>query len=527
MHELETILIGLFIAVAGLGTLARVLAIPFPILFVLGGLVLGFVPGTPDIELDPDLVLLIFLPPLLYAAAFFASLRDLRRNLRPITLLATGLVITTMCGVAVVAHALIDGMSWEAAFVLGAVVSPTDPIAATSVGRRVGMPRRMINVIEGESLINDATALVAYKVAVAAVVEGTFSLTDAGLEFVGGAAGGIAIGLAVGWVIAEVRRRIEDAPVEITISLLTAYAAYVPAERLGLSAVLAAVTAGLYVGWQAPRISSANQRMQGRPVWETLIFLLNAALFLLIGLQLNQILDALDQESAGDLILWGAAVSAVVVIARPIWIFVSTAIIRTLDRRESQRARRAPWRERLVGSWCGMRGAVSLAAALAIPLQTDAGAAFPQRDLIVFLTFAVILTTLVVQGLSLPWVIRKLDVHDDGEAEREELRARLTVARAALDRLDELGAEEWTRDDTLERMRGLYDYRKRRFAAQAGKIEDDGYEDRSIAYQRAVHAVIDAQRDAVIDLRNTGVISNDVMLRIEHELDLEESRLEI
>jgi len=469
----------------------------------------------------------IFLPPLLYSAAFFSSLRDLRANLRPITLLATGLVLATMCAVAVVAHSLVDGLTWEAAFVLGAVVSPTDPIAATSVARRLGVPRRVSTVIEGESLINDATALVAYRIAVGAAVGGSFSLWESGLEFLWNAAGGIAIGLAVAWVITEVRRRIEDAPVEITISLLTGYAAYIPAEQLDLSAVLAAVTAGIYMGWQAPHIASASMRLQGRPVWETLVFLLNATLFLLIGLQLPVILDDLGEMAAADLALWAAVVSLVVIGVRLAWVFGITMVIRTLDRRAVQLERRASWQQRLLVGWSGMRGAVSLAAALAIPLETDAGAPFPARDVIIFLTFAVIFATLVLQGLSLPWLVRRLGVQGDVEPEREELRARLTAAKAALDRLDALAGEEWTRDDTVERMRNLYAYRKRRFAARAGKVEDDGYEDRSVAYQQMVHSVIEAQREALVDLRDSGAISNDVMLALEHELDLEESRLEI
>ena len=250
--------------------------------------------------LDPDLVLVIFLPPLLYAAAFFASLRDLRRDLRAISMNAIGLVIATAVGVAVVAHALIDGMTWGAAFALGAIVAPTDPIAATSITRRLGAPRRITNVIEGESLINDGTALVIYRSAVAAVVGGSFSIWSGGLDFVVAAVGGIAVGLLVGGAIAEVRRRIEDTPVEITISLATGYAAYLPAEAIHVSGVLAAVTAGVYLGWKAPEIASVNQRLQGRPVWELLQFLLNAILFVLIGLQLPVVVGELDGISACD-----------------------------------------------------------------------------------------------------------------------------------------------------------------------------------------------------------------------------------
>jgi len=523
VHEVELLLLGLMVAVAGLSVLARWVGVPYPIVLVLGGLVLGFVPGVPEVELPPELVLVLFLPPLLYWSAFFSSPRDLRADLRAISLLAVGLVLATMGAVAATAHALVDGLPWAAAFALGAIVSPTDPVAATAIARRMGVRRRLVTVLEGESLVNDATALVAYRVAVAAAAGGTFVAWQAGLRFVVGAAGGVAIGLVVGWLAAEVRRRLDDPPVEITLSLVTGYAAYLPAERLGASAVLAAVTAGIYVGWRAPELASAATRLLGFSFWDVLVYLLNAVLFILVGLQLHPILSGLTGHSAAALLGQAALVAAVVIAIRLAWQFTTPYLIRALDRRPSQAARRVGPRERLVVGWSGMRGAVSLAAALALPL----GGAFPQRDLVVFLTFAVIFATLVVQGLTLPWLIRRLGVRDDGSEEREERGARLAAAEAALLRLDELADAEWTRDDTVERLRGAYDYRRRRLKSRAGKIEDDGYEDRSLAYQRLLRELLEAQRQAIIRLRNQGVISNDVMHRIERELDLEDSRLEI
>ncbi|HET8950528.1 MAG TPA: Na+/H+ antiporter [Solirubrobacteraceae bacterium] len=523
MHGVELVLVSLLVAVAVLGAASRAIGIPYPIVLVLGGLVMGFVPGIPEVELDPDLVLVIFLPPLLYSAAFFASLRDLRYDLRTISLLAVGLVIATACAVAVVAHALIDGLPWAAAFALGAIVAPTDPLAAIEIGRRLGLPRRLNTIIEGESLINDGTALVIYRVAVGAVA-GTFSLADAGLEFVLGAAGGVAIGLAVGWVIAEIRKRLDDPPVEVTISILTGYAAYVPAERIGASGVLAAVTVGIYVGWRAPEISNPRQRVAGYSMWTILTFLLNALLFVLIGLQLPLILEGLRDEPMGELVGIAAAVAAVVIASRIVWVHVITMAIRTLDRRQSQRERRGTWQGRMVVGWAGLRGAVSLAAALALPAD------FPARDQLLFITFGVILATLVLQGLTLPAVIRWAGLHDDGAEAEEELLARRRAAEAALARIDELEAEQWPYQDTLERMRGLYRYRLRRLGARAGEQEDgDGtdYEHRSRKYQWVVRSVLDAQHDAVVLLRNTGEISNDVMHRIERELDLEDERLEI
>jgi Na+/H+ antiporter len=521
MHEVEVVLVSLLVAIAVLGAAARAVNIPYPIVLVVGGLGLGFLPGLPDVELEPELVLVIFLPPLLYSAAFFANLHDLRRNLRPISLQAIGLVLLTMCAVAVVVEALVPDMPWAAAFTLGAIVAPTDPVAATEIARRMAVPRRIVSVVEGESLVNDGTALVAYRAAVAAV-GGSFSLWEAGLDFVLSAAGGIAVGLAVGWLIAEIRRRIDDIPVEITISLLSGYAGYVPAEALDLSGVLAAVTVGIVLGWKAPEISTASMRLQGYAVWEILVFLLNALLFVLIGLQLPMILDGLSGEPPGQLLWWCAAISLVVIGTRLLWAHSIVFVIRALDRRPELVARRTTWQLRTIVGWSGMRGSVSLAAALA--LAPD----FPQRDLILLLTFAVIFSTLVLQGLTLPALIRRLGVHDDGADAAEELLGRRAAVDVALARLDELAAEEWTYDETAERMRALYQYRSRRFAARAGETDDaDGIEHRSLKYQKMVRMVLDAQRAELVRLRNAGEISNEVMHRLERELDLEEERLEI
>jgi Na+/H+ antiporter len=523
MHDIEIVLTVLLAAVALFAAVSGTIGVPYPIVLVLGGLVLGVaqIPGLPNVELAPDLVLVIFLPPLLYSAAFFASLRDLKRDLRVISLLAVGLVIATTCAVAVAAHALIDGLPWAAAFTLGAIVAPTDPIAATAILRRVGAPRRTVTVLEGEALINDGTALVLYHAAILAV-GGTFSLLEAGRDFVLEAAGGILVGLIAGKLIAEFRRRIDDPPVEVTISILSGYAAYVPAERIGASGVLATVTAGIYIGWLAPQISTARMRLQGYAMWEILTFLLNALLFVLIGLQLPRVLDGLGGSPSSELAVAAAAICVVVIATRMVWQQLVTFLIRLLDRRPSQVARRSTWRERLVGGWAGMRGAVSLAAALALT------PGFPMRDEILFITFAVIFVTLVVQGLTLPALIRWCRVTDDGAEAREDLLARRTATAAALRRLDELALEEWTRDDTIERMRGLYRYRERRLTARAGDSDDgDGLEHRSLKYQKIVRSVIDAQRRAVVQLRNGGEISNDVMHRIERELDLEDERLEI
>src|ERR687885_2470427 len=527
MGQAELLIAGLLVAVAGLSALARRLSVPYPIVLVIGGAVVGFVPGLPEVKLDPEVVLVLFLPPLLYGASIFANFNDLRANLRGLTLSTVGLVLATMCAVAGAAHALIPGLSWEAAFVLGAIVSPTDPLAAATIMRRLDAPRRMVSGVEGEGLFNDATALVAYRVGVAAVVAGSFSFAEAGLKFILGAAGGVAIGLVVGWSVAQIRKRTTDAQVSVTISLLTGYAAFVPADVIGASGVLATVTAGIYMGIRGPQILPARTRLQGWFVWDILGFIVNAILFVLIGLQLRAVVDGLSGYSASTLGGYALAVTGVVVGARLVWLFTVPYLVRAIDRRPAQRARRVGARWRLVIAWSGMRGAVSLAVALALPLTTDAGSPFPKRDLIIFLTFAVIFFTLVVQGLSLPALIRRLGVNDGGADAGEELRARLVATKAAIEQIDALAGEEWTRDETVERMRALYEYRKRRFAARAGKIEDDRYEDRSLAYQQMVQLVLGAQREALLRMRSDGKLSNEVMNRILRELDLEESRLEI
>jgi monovalent cation/hydrogen antiporter len=526
--DLQIFIAALFVSAAGLNAVANWLKLPYPIPLVIGGLALGLIPGIPDIHLNPDLVLLVFLPPLLYQAAFFADLRSLRADARVIVLNSIGMTLATAAVVGVIAHELID-LPWAMSFALGAIVSPTDPAAATAIMRRVGAPRRMVNILEGESLVNDAAALVAYKVAVAVAIGESVSAGHTVLTFFGDVAGGIAIGLVVGWVIAEVRKRVNDVNTELTISLFSAYGAFVPADQLGVSGVLAVVACGLVLGFRAPEIASPESRMQGFAMWSILTFLLNATLFILIGLQLPTIVDGLASRPAGEVIGYAAAVCAAVIAMRFIWTNTITVIIRTLDRRPSQLARRSTWRVRVVSSWSGMRGAVSLAAALALPLHTNAGDPLPGRDLIQFITFALILVTVVGQGLTLPWLIRRLGVIDDGtEEQNEEIRARLVIAKAALGRVDELEGEEWTRDGTIERVRALYRFRKRRFAAQAGKIEDeDGIEERSLAYQRLMHEIYAVQRSELVRLRNQREISAEVMRRVERELDLEEQRLEV
>jgi monovalent cation/hydrogen antiporter len=525
-HE-QLILLALLVALAVMLIASPIVRIPYPILLVLAGLGISFSPGMPTLELPPDVVLVAVLPPLLYYSAYSTSLRDLRQNARPIGLLAIGLVIATTCAVAVVAHELIDGFSWSAAFVLGAVVSPTDPLAATKITRRLGVPRRIVAIIEGESLVNDGSALVLYKVAVTAVVAGTFSIWDAGLKFLWSVTGGIGIGLVVGFLVAEVRRRLDNPPLEVTIALMTGYFAFIPAAAAGASGVLAVVTAGVYLGWRTPELTSVQTRLQGAGVWEILAFVINALLFALVGLQLSHIVHELNSTSNGKLFEYAVLVTGTVILTRIAWIPINTYLPRMLFRRIRERDPYPPFSWPFVVAWTGMRGAVSLAAALALPLTTDAGGPFDERNLIIFLTFCVILGTLVLQGLTLPALIRALHLEDDGTAEREEAKARIYAADAAIARLDQLQTEEWVRDDTAERLRGLYGFRRNRFSERFEDGTDGSIEERSQNYQRLRRELLEAERSAIVDLRRRRVINDDVMHRLERDLDLEDARLDV
>ena len=524
-HE-ELQLLALLVSAAALLLLADPLRIPYPILLVLGGLALGFGPGVPNVTLPPQVVLVGLLPPLLYSAAFNTGLRELRRNLRPISLLAIGLVALTTVMVAAVAHYMID-LSWPAGFVLGAIVSPTDPLAATSIAHRLGVPRRAIAIIEGESLLNDGTALVLYKFAVAAVLTGSFSLLDAAGSFIWSVVGGVAVGLVIGRGIRFVRKRVFNPPLEVTIAFLTGYFVFLPASAIGASGVLAVVTAGVYMGWHTPELTTVETRLQGAGFWTILNFLLNALLFGLVGLQLHPIVNNLHGRSWQELVGYAALVWAIVLLIRIVSGFPITYIPRWISPSLRERDPAPPWQFVAFVAWAGMRGGVTLAAALAIPLSTDAGIPFPDRSLIVFLAFSVVLASLVLQGLSLPAVVRVLGLEEDDADAREEAKARIHAAEAAIARLDELEDEGWVRTDTAERARGLYNFRSNRFRARLDNEDGGEIEERSLAYQRLMHELLDAERGAVHALRNEGKISEEVMQRVERDFDLEESRLDV
>ncbi len=520
MPHIELIVLFLLVVVTALTVAAQRLDVPYPILLVIGGCALGLVPGLPEPDLDPDVVLLIFLPPLLYDTALRTSRRELRRNVSPIATSAIGLVLLTMVVVAIAVHLAVPGLPWAAAFAFGAIVSPTDPLAAVAIARRLGVPRRLVTLVEGESLINDATALAAYTSAVAAVT-GSFSLLDSGGDFVLNVVGGAVIGLVVAQVLSWVFRQIDDDQLTVTVTLLAGYAAYLPAEQLGLSGVIAAVVVGLVNGHRIAELFGHGARLSATAFWDVLVFLLNAVLFVLVGLQLPAVLY--DQErSMSVLIALGALAGSVVILARLLWLHTTPWIIQALDRRPQHLQHRIAWRERTVIGWAGLRGAVSLAAALALPIG------FPERDLLIWMTICVIVATLVLQGLTLPLVIRRLGVEQDDAAELEDLHARKAATGAALLRIDQLREQSWVLPDSAYRLRRAYEFRDRRLRQRAcSHEEEEDLEARSSAWQHMVREVLDAQRRRLVELRNEGDISDHTLYTVMRELDLEDERLEM
>lgn len=524
MQQTEIVVI-LLTLVAALVTVARKLALPYPVVLVLAGLALSFIPHLPEVKLNPDVVFYFFLPTLIYPAALFTSWRDFRRNLRAILLLAIGLVLVTTVTVACAAHALIPILPWAAAFALGAIVSPPDAIAATAVIRRLSVPKRIETIIEGESLVNDATALVALQFAVGALMTGSFSLSQAAGRFVFVAIGGIGFGLVVGGIMRWVQRNLDDPPVQITISLLTPFAAYLPAERLHVSGVLATVTAGIFLGWHAPMIVSARYRLQAYAVWEMVVFLLNGFIFITIGLQLPGILHSLRGESFTALLGEAVLISAAVVLVRILWVFPATYLPRLLSKKLRERDPIPPWQHIVVVTWAGMRGVVSLAAAFALPFVLPSGTPFPGRNYVLFFTFCVILTTLVFQGLTLPILIRKLGIKDDGVTDEEERAARVKANDAAIAYIDNLSAGNGFSAEVISRLRAEYDDRVRQLQLCCQNSGNPSGEVITPQYQQLQQEALRIERQTIIGLRNEQVINDEALRRIQRDLDLAEARL--
>jgi CPA1 family monovalent cation:H+ antiporter len=520
------ILVGLLGAVTVLAGAARHLGLPSPIVLVVCGLLVGLLPGLPAVDLDPDLIFFIFLPPLIYGAGFNSSPRDLRVQARRIGVLAIGLVAASTVAVAVAVKLLVPGFGWAEGFVLGAILAPTDPVAAVAIMQRLRVTPQLSAVIEGESLVNDGTGLVLYRLAVGATVSGTFSLLEGAWQLVATGAGGVAIGLAVGWLIGAVRARINDAPIEITLSLFTPYAAYIAAEALGVSGILAAVTVGLFLGARSDGLFSATARIEAQGFWNTLIFMLESTLFLLMGLQFRDVAQGIEGLDAGRVTLTVAVTLTVVLGLRVAWMFSVGPFLRRLIPGDSpeEPPGLGPG-ARLVAGWSGMRGAVSLAAALAIPVDIDAGGGFPQRELIIFTVFCVIVLGLLIQGLTLPALIRATGLgRDEADDAADEARARAAAAEAALARLDEMSAEGDDERATAH-LRELYEARLDHARAPQDERGDSDREHVE-AFERLREELLRSERAVLYELHERGEISEDALRTVERDLDLQEARLD-
>jgi len=521
MDRVELILF-LLAFVALLAAVAERTPIPNPIFLVAGGLALSFLPGIPTFDLDPDLVFVLFLPPILFSAAYDTSWTEFRRNAGWIGLLSIGCVLFTTCGVAIVAHQVIDGLGWAPAFVLGAIVAPPDAAAATTIFQRLGISRRVVTILEGESLVNDASALVAYRFAVIAVATGEFSLWSASMQFVVVAIAGVAIGLAAGWVLNRILPVLGATTLTTLVSLLAPAAIYLLAENVHVSGVLATVTAGLVHGRRGPVVLGATTRVRGATIWAFVVFVCNGLMFMLIGLQIHGIWQSLQRGTNHHLVMITTAIVAAVVITRFIWVFPSAflpAVIPALRRDDPYPV----WQFPTFISWAGLRGVVSLAAALSLPYTTDAGDPFPMRSLIIFLSYADIVATLVGQGLTLAPLTRALGVTDDSsDRDREFALAWREVLRAALVRLDEVEGQDWAQPALIAKLRSHYEPALASYADGDESVPLDG--DARAGRDRLLGDMFDTQRRTLIALRNQGVIGDDTLRRVEKGIDLEEVR---
>lgn len=525
MHEVEIVL-GLLLVVSVLVLLSEKIKLPYPILLVVGGLAIGFMPGLPRIEVEPELIFLLFLPPIIQSAAYQTSIRDFKANFRSIMQLAVGLPIVTTIGVAVVAHFLIEGFGWAESFVLGAIVSPPDAVSATVIGRAVNLPKRIVTILEGESLLNDATALVAYRLAVIAVVTGAFSFAEAGVRFLITAGGGVLVGVGIGWLAVILFKNMQNAPIEITLQLLSGYGAYLAAEAIGASGVVSVVTVGLIFGYMGPRVMSSETRIQAMSVWEIMIFLLNGLIFILIGLQLPTVVGDLSEYSFWTLALYGGVITLAVILIRLIWMPFGAWVPRLIINRVKGYVHEPlpPWQAVAVTAWAGMRGMVSLAAALALP--TLAGdKPFAARELIIFITFVVILITLVGQGLTLPALVRALKVYDDGSALQEERKARRKAAEAAVARLDQLARENWASAHMVEDLRVHYRERQRTYSDDLDGAARAQLEKEEESFKRLHGELLKVERFTLIKMRDEGAINDEVLRQVERDLDLSEQGL--
>ena len=522
MQHIATVII-LLTVVTALAEVTDRIKIPYPILLVLAGIAIGLVPGLPHIHLDPEVVFLVFLPPVLYAAAWNTSWADFKTAKRPITLLAIGCVIFTTCAVAWIAHMFIPNLGWPEAFVLGAIISPPDAVAATAATKGLAVPKRVTTILEGESLVNDATGLIAYKYAVAAVVSGSFEFWEAGVQFILVAAGGIALGLLMGYVFKWIHKLTPDNPTtDTTLTFLTPFITYLLAESIHVSGVLAVVVAGLFLSWNSSTIFSQQTRLQANGTWNTVIFLLNGTIFIFIGLQLPDIVMSLGEYRFLSILNYGAIISLAAIVGRLIWVYPATYVPRILSRSIREREPFPSVKMVTIVAWSGMRGVVSLAASLALPLTVAGSSPFPNRDLIIFLTFCVILATLVLQGLTLRPMISWFGIQRDDKEHREEEEARLRLATSIIEHIEENYSLALS-DEVLNQIKTKYEIRIQRLRKGAGSQKIDEQEINE--FHRIQQELLDKERKLILQLRAEAKLSDEAMRRIEYELDLEETRL--
>jgi Na+/H+ antiporter len=515
----------LLAVLAGTALLARRINVAPAILLLLAGIALAFVPGMPTVELPPELVLLVFLPPLIYSASVAMSWREFKYNLRPIILLSVGCVIFTAFAVAAATHYLI-GLPWGVGFLLGAIVAPPDVVAPLAIARKLGMPRRILVVLEGEGLANDATALILYRFAVAAISTGLFSLPNATGTFAVIVIGEILFGLAVGWLSLRARHRARDPQVEITLSLITPYLAYWIPEHLGGSGVIATVACGLYISWNGPLLISSATRLQGIFFWDLVIYLVEGLLFLLTGFQMRLLFEKSKAFPLQDILLATALVAVIVIVARFAWVYPATYLPRLVSKRIRERDPAPTWQAAFVVAFTGVRGAVSLAAALALPFALPSGEAFPYRDMILFIAFGVIFITLVGLGLGLSPVARWLGVTRDGRTEHlaeheAEIAARREALDAALKSLDAITDDRELSDEVVKLLRARHEIR----ANQLPNSLDPDAHDITVAGAELTRELIAAERKFIHALLRDGKITDETRRRIERDLDLEEASL--
>src|SRR6187399_1487763 len=515
---------------------------PFPILLVAAGLVIGFVPQLPDLGLDPDIVFIVILPPLLYDAAAKTSWHEFRTAIRPISALAITLVFFTTVAVAITAHYLIPGFSWPLAFVLGAVVSPPDAVAASGIIKGLGLNKKVITILEGESLVNDASALIAYRYAVTAVTTGTFIFWKAGLQFLLVAGVGIIIGIVVGYLFVLAHKKIENNPVvETSLTLLSPYVSYLAAEQFHMSGVLAVVTTGLVISWRAPEVFSYHARMRVKGVWETLVFLLHGFVFILIGLQLPSIIKDLGNYPFSQILGYGLLISAVTIVVRIIWVFAGVSSQTFFKKKKKKKTtydlsandnQDSTWKNVLVVAWTGTRGVISLAAALALPLLLEDGTPFPKRHSIIFLAFVVIFVTLVVQGLSLPLLIRWLKIKPQDNTIEEEKELQLYLATSTLNFIEQDFPMQL--DNKLqEQLKNKYELKisdltkEIRRQKKAKRDEEEIKPPPPNDFTNAQLEISKFKRELLVKIHKEGEFSDAAIKKVEREMDIDELKLEL